>query len=488
MPIDLGATAISKLFVGATAAQKAFLGSILLWQAVTPITFDAVGTAGMTFSTTGTPKTVNGSHSAAGGLNNIVIAVVDAQVNGHSTAPTISVKYDPTGANITMTQLGTTFNYFTNGSNFGNLAVFYLFNPPTGAKTVAYTVTQGAGGTGTATFFVTGQTVSMNNVGSIGTRATASGAAGAGPSAMSLSIGDGGMGVYFAGDTSGNSTGNHNGNWTGLTGGNLRYANTVDSQGTFIGIGDASGADPVSATPVQQGNVAPWGVMGVPLLTKQRVTPDALGTVALLYNQTGATSYTANGSHNAAGGANNVVIAYMNVSHGTQPLPTLSVIYDPGGANLAMTQVPSGDANATTLDVVAFYLFNPPAGAKTVAYTISGANTTQAYYATCNTVSYNDVGSIGTPVTAVNTASSAMSLPSVPITLDGMVSMMFGTSVNSGSAISAFNQTQRFNEAAASASIYALIGEALGAPTVNFTATAPSSTHWGGLAIPMLAA
>lgn len=213
---------------------------------------------------------------------------------------------------------------------------------------------------------------------------------------------------------------------------------------------------------------------------------DAVGTFAYVDNQTGI-SQTTSGSHTASGGIHNVVIAFVNttVKNGTQSA-NVSVTY--GGTT--MTAVPGGSINYRAdnghyEDVFAFYLFNPPSGAKTVTYSFGLDSTLDQLFATCNTVSYKGVSSLGTPASSSNPSSASASLSSVTCPANGMVTAMVGTALATGAAISAFNQTQRFNQGTAGQGTYALIGDAGGASTESFTATLNSATHWGALAVPL---
>lgn len=112
-----------------------------------------------------------------------------------------------------------------------------------------------------------------------------------------------------------------------------------------------------------------------------------------------------------------------------------------------------------------------PTGSQTVAITFSGSE-----FLVGNSVSYLNVSSFGTAVTNAGSAGTAsLSVTSAP----GQLAVV--TIIDNGTTgISAFNKTSRWNNGA-STSFFGLGGDATGAATVNFTATAGSA--WAAIGV-----
>lgn len=118
-------------------------------------------------------------------------------------------------------------------------------------------------------------------------------------------------------------------------------------------------------------------------------------------------------------------------------------------------------------------LLNPPQGAQTVTATIGTSGTLHM-----NSVSYKNVSAFGARVTnTVNSTSASLSVPSD-------ASQMVAQAFTSLGAFSAYNKTQRFNDAPLSSSGM-VIGDAVGAASLSFTATTASGP-WGAIGVPLI--
>lgn len=222
--------------------------------AQTPVSFDTVGAAGYYFTAGATSTyTVTGTHSAAGGSKNVVLLFVDAETNGQTAAATITATYN----GVPMTAL-TVWNYGDDGSgDFGNIAAFYLFNPPTGTQNVATTVSTTAAGD----YFITANTVSYNNVGSLGSIVTNFSTDGSVSPTLTVPNATNGMVSMMFGDPS--AAGGF-GTFSGFNK-TSRFNNTTDSVGAYMMIGDAKNTPNITFTASQSWSL-PWGAIGVPLI------------------------------------------------------------------------------------------------------------------------------------------------------------------------------------------------------------------------------
>lgn len=144
----------------------------------------------------------------------------------------------------------------------------------------------------------------------------------------------------------------------------------------------------------------------------------------------------------------------------------------------SMTQLGSFFSFGPTVYMSLWELLNPPTGAQTIA--VSGAGAANAG----NSVSYNNVSGFGT--VATNSGSGTTASQSITSATGQMVFQMFAYGGSAGQTFSAYNQTSRWVQAGVSSVTYpAMIGDAPGAATVNFSATI-SSGSWGAIAVPLL--
>lgn len=201
----------------------------------------------------------------------------------------------------------------------------------------------------------------------------------------------------------------------------------------------------------------------------QRIyTPPFIAPV--LYDTTGAGQSAASGniswSHTIGAGAKAILVGLT----GAGASPTAKV-----GAT-SMTSLAT-ILVATGIRISVFGLLNPPTGAQTITITSPG-NTSGA-----NSVSYSNVVGFGTGVTASGTGTSAsQTVSSAP---GQMVFQMFGSDAPSlGEQFTAYNRTQRWNDEVNEFPV--VIGDAVGAASINFTATATGAAHWAGIAVPLV--
>lgn len=153
----------------------------------------------------------------------------------------------------------------------------------------------------------------------------------------------------------------------------------------------------------------------------------------------------------------------FTVTVGGVSVPQLGIVdYATGGG---------GDGYA-----IVFGLLNPPQGTQTVVATAPNSS-----YNTGDSISYKNVSSLGTVATTSGSTTSAAQ--SVSSGVNQMVAQAF-TNYNPGS-FSSYNQTQRYSGGGGTgAGGPLLLGDAFGASTVNFSATAPTS-GFGGIALPL---
>jgi hypothetical protein len=147
--------------------------------------------------------------------------------------------------------------------------------------------------------------------------------------------------------------------------------------------------------------------------------------------------------------------------------------------------LPNGLYNpSSTLYLFALGLVGIPTGSKTVNLGL-GAGT---YLVAADSLTYKQAAGFGDVATNGAASGSAVSV-SASSAVGQRVAAVFGTLFSSTSAFASFNQTSRRSfGGVAGGSRVTLIGDAPGAASVNFSATAPGSGAWGGLAVPVIAA
>jgi hypothetical protein len=222
------------------------------------------------------------------------------------------------------------------------------------------------------------------------------------------------------------------------------------------------------------------------------VAYDATGTGFL---QTTSTSGVINGtwSHTATAGAAVVVaVEVYSWDAADTSYASRTVTYN----GVAMTSLGVRNAPSNIGWVELFGLTSAPGGTKTVAVNLparspsSGLDT--IFGVVANSVSYNGATSFGTPVANSGTGTS-LSSGSVTSATGRMVAHAFAAIEPSGSAttvdLSAYNKTSRYLNNFGTSGGDRLgfeIGDAAGASTVSFTATAAHTAAWASLAVDLI--
>lgn len=277
----------------------------------------------------------------------------------------------------------------------------------------------------------------------------------------------------------------------------LRVAPMIDMAGgnnefAQFGIGVAprirwipSAAFKASVTPTiaMGGKPKSTGLFGVNLTPHLGMTGSRL--LAVSYDATGAgaagtgTANTQSWAHTIAG---NCVVMGLTCQVNQSTLPTLTAKV----GTTAMTRLDSSSYYVTTggfyIWTLLFGLLNPPTGAQTVS--IAAASATEFWAA--NSVSYNNVGSFGSVVSAHGGA-TAPAISASSAARQMVFSVIGGWENNFTSG----NQTSRWNSplnAGASGVKPTFIQDAPGAATVNVTASPAQTTGWGALTVPLVPA
>lgn len=205
----------------------------------------------------------------------------------------------------------------------------------------------------------------------------------------------------------------------------------------------------------------------------------------VVYDATGAGTTTAvttiSWAHSIGGNA--VLAAVMIQASGLPTAPTATV------GSTAMTPLLfttyAGPTFGYYETVAVFALLKGPTGSQTISVTSSNWGTDVRVAA--NSVSYKNVTTIGTAVTA----SGAGGNPSVAVSsaARNMVANVLSNTDLGHSAdatLTAYNQTQRYNQNVTGLTTNPLLmGDAAGAPTVTFTATGPSDCPWYAVGVPL---
>lgn len=136
------------------------------------------------------------------------------------------------------------------------------------------------------------------------------------------------------------------------------------------------------------------------------------------------------------------------------------------------------------LYLYAYGLIDPPTGPQTIAISYAGGT---GWQTAASSVSYETVSSFGTVTTAGPTAGTSAS-QSVSSATGDRIAQAFTCGGESSGSFSSYSETSRYSAAFGSSVNPALvIGDAAGATTVPFTATAPTgAASWGGIAVPLI--
>lgn len=198
-------------------------------------------------------------------------------------------------------------------------------------------------------------------------------------------------------------------------------------------------------------------------------------TVGAGGSATGASgTISASWSHTCTG---NAVVVAVRAQRFTGA-PTLGATY--GGVPMTLL---GSVAYAGANNVVALFgLLNPPSGSQTVVATATAAGASNL---AASSVSYSGVSSFGTPVT--NTGSGTSLSQTVSSGANRMVAQAFSAFASSGAGaldISAYNRMQRAEVPVSNLDM--LQGDAPGAASVAFTATADRSSAWAGIGVDLI--
>jgi hypothetical protein len=203
------------------------------------------------------------------------------------------------------------------------------------------------------------------------------------------------------------------------------------------------------------------------------VYPQALGALRTgtpTHDAAGAGSFPSGGgsaasyswSHTVGSSANAILIEF--ITNGT----VSSVKVGTAGAPLLGSKTVAGSVVAYV-----YQLLNPPTGAQTITVTLTAASSFGG-----NSDSYNGVSSFGT--VATNSGSAGVASVSVSsATGQTAVAAIFN---DSASALTGFNQTSRWNNGDSFG--YGVFGDAPGASTVSFSASAPAA--WAAIGVSLV--
>lgn len=191
---------------------------------------------------------------------------------------------------------------------------------------------------------------------------------------------------------------------------------------------------------------------------------------------TNTTTYSINGPNAAIG---DTVVVWIEFNAGS--VPTFSATYD----GVAMTAKGSTSLFGTVFGLSCLVLTGvSSAGVKTIAVTSSVSATMRV-----QSLAYSGVTTAGTLATT-GTLSGASLSQTVASTAGNMVTQAFGHyPQNNSGALSAYNRTERRNVSAL-ISIYQvnfIVGDAAGATSIGFTATAAVAGSYVGAALELIA-
>lgn len=210
LPTTISASSVIVVPLSAAAAQML----VPTVKTTLPVTFDALGSGAASYASSG-----SWSHNAAG---NYVLAFVATDLG----VATSAVSY----GGVAMTLLA--YAYHDNSAIYGELSVWGLASPPSGAKTVVASMSG-------SNYFVA-NTVSYNDVSAVGSKLTAEGALAASQSltcaAGQMIVHGFGVGANFGGGT-----------FTAYSGGTERY-NGASGAYTGLLIQDSSASTTFTGT------------------------------------------------------------------------------------------------------------------------------------------------------------------------------------------------------------------------------------------------
>jgi len=204
----------------------------------------------------------------------------------------------------------------------------------------------------------------------------------------------------------------------------------------------------------------------------------------VVYDSTGAGTNSVNTvgtsfswTHNISG---NAVIVGANLFGGTGTVAISSVKIGTTSLNL----IGSYQYVSTYPYTSYFYgLLNPPTGSQTFSVSVNSAGGNAVAIAV-DSVSYFNVSSFGTMATVTGSGTSVAQTINGIKSQNRVVNLIFPAT---NGTISGYNKTQRYNVPGANgAYVPNLLGDALGASSVTFSATCASGA-WASSAVPLIA-
>lgn len=232
----------------------------------------------------------------------------------------------------------------------------------------------------------------------------------------------------------------------------------------------------------------------------QAVTYDATGGGATTPSSSNSNSANITWSHTAVGGSNCVVVVGLMVGASSASAGTFTRSVTYGGVSMTSSGA-YADTSVSSGWVETYYLQNPPSGAQTVSATVSKASTSFGRVAG-NSVSYNNVGSIGISLSGNTSTSTTWS--SIRSMWAAFNSSLAGTmlvailGIDSSQTISSFaitnsligslplppvqGPTTRFtgNSGAAASMTSYVIGDSPGTPYAAYQVTSASAAYLSG--------
>jgi hypothetical protein len=197
-------------------------------------------------------------------------------------------------------------------------------------------------------------------------------------------------------------------------------------------------------------------------------------------NTTAGFSLSATGSHTPLT-ADNVVLAPIFFSCISSALSSINRTVNYGSQ--AMSSLGAVSLGAGNQWVEFFVLFGP-IGAQTITANVTSINTLN--FLAASSRSYSGVASVGA-VTS-NTGSNANPSQTVTSATNDMIVQAFAASGPGGLTLSSYNKTQRYNSGSFNSIEVFLLGDAAGASSVTFSATASSTSgeNFVGVAVNLL--
>lgn len=169
---------------------------------------------------------------------------------------------------------------------------------------------------------------------------------------------------------------------------------------------------------------------------------------------------------------------------GTAYTSTFTTVAATVGGSTSLNPLPGSPfLLGTNFYLFGFGLIGAPTGPQNIAVNFGSA---VSLGSAADSVSYKNVAAFGAPV--LNSGSGTALSVSCPSAVGQMVAVVMSTMAAYAAAISSFNQTSHYTQVTVASGCRAtLIGDAPGAPTVNFTGAFPNASGaWGALAIPII--